>query len=184
MLTSAARAGDIVAASRTSIPGYLALVRSLVFRHEARRALAWAITALAGLAAVLPLLGLVVGAHRSTALAVLGIAGLVAILVVFAAVLVGWVVPRKRFASDHELARWIGARHQPIASDLLSSVELANAPARKGRPSPVLVDALIDATAKKIESVDPQGLMPAHEVPPAGVHNVYLTLANTSRGAP
>jgi hypothetical protein len=165
MLTSAARAGDIVAASRTSIPGYLALVRSLVFRHEARRALAWAITALAGLAAVLPLLGLVVGAHRSTALAVLGIAGLVAILVVFAAVLVGWVVPRKRFANDHELARWIGARHKPIASDLLSSVELASAPARKGRPSPVLVDALIDATAKKIESVDPQGLMPAHEVP-------------------
>jgi hypothetical protein len=165
MLTSAARAGDIVAASRTSIPGYLALVRSLVFRHEARRALAWAIAALAGLAAVLPLLGLVVGAHRSTALAVLGIAGLVAILVVFAAVLVGWVVPRKRFGSDHELARWIGARHKPIASDLLSSVELANAPARKGRPSPELVGALIDTTAKKIESVDPQSLMPAHEVP-------------------
>lgn len=156
-----------MAASRTSIPGYLALVRSLVFRHEARRALAWAVAALGGLAAVLPLLGLAIGNHRAPALAVLGIAGLAAMLVVLATVIVGWVVPRRRFAKDSELARWIGARHKPIASDLLSSVELASAPARAGKPSPELVDALIESTAKKIDTVDPVGLLPAREVPVA-----------------
>jgi hypothetical protein len=166
MLTGA-RAGDIVAASRTSIPGYLALVRSLVFRHEARRALAWSLAALGVLAAVLPLLGLAIGNHRATALAVLGIAGLVAMLVLFAAVIVGWVVPRKRFAKDAELARWIGARHQPIASDLLSAVELANAPARIGAPSPELVEALIEATSTKIDTIDPASLVPPREVPVA-----------------
>src|SRR3954451_12533135 len=98
MLRSAARAGDIVAASRTSIPGYLAHVRALVLRHEARRALCWTVAAFGALGIVLPMIGLVIGASRTTALAVLGIAGLVAILMLVAAIIVGWVAPRRRVA--------------------------------------------------------------------------------------
>ena len=43
------------------------------------------------------------------------------------AIVMGFVAPRRRFAHDRDLARWVGNRHAPVASDLLSSVELANA---------------------------------------------------------
>jgi hypothetical protein len=140
-------------------------VRSLVLAHEARRAVWWTVAALGGLAAVLPLVGLVVGKSRATALAVVGIAGLAAMLVVVASVIIGFVVPRRRFAADTELARWVGTRHPPIASDLLSAVELAAAPERAGRPSPELVEALIVTTEMRAETVNPAGLLPRREVP-------------------
>ena len=156
-----------MAASRTSIPGYLALVRRVVHSHEARRALWWMVAVLGALAIVLPAVGLVIGGNRATALAVIGIGGLVTMLVILGGVIVGFVVPRKRFAKDVEMARWVGTRHRPIASDLLSAVELSQAPARKAAPSPELVDALVESTAKRIESVDPASLLPAREVPVA-----------------
>lgn len=156
-----------MAASRTSIPGYLALVRALVVRHEARRALWWTVSALGVLAILLPMIGLVMGGSRTTALAVLGTGGLVAFLVLIAAIIVGYVAPRRRFARDAELARWIGTRHKPIASDLLSAVELTSAPARKGAPSPELVDALVDSTAMRLDVLDPASLVPPRELPVA-----------------
>jgi hypothetical protein len=156
-----------VAAPRTSIPGYLARVRALVYRHEATRALLYAVAALGALAIVLPLVGLVVGQSRATALAVLGFGGLVAMLVVIGAIVMGFIAPRRRFASDRELARWVGTRHKPIASDLLSSVELANAPARPGAPSPELVRALIESTARELTAIEPAKLIPVGEIPKA-----------------
>jgi hypothetical protein len=156
-----------VAASRTSIPGYLALVRALVFRHDARRTLWWLVAALGGLAIVLPILGLGLGGSRTLALAVLGTGGLVAILLIVAAIIVGFVVPRRRFAKDADLARWIGTRHKPIASDLLSAVELQSAPARKTAPSPELVEALVESTAMRLDGLDPASLLPARELPKA-----------------
>ena len=132
-----------MALPRTSIPEYLARVRALVYRHEAIRALLYALAALGALAIVMPLLGRILGPSRATALALLGIGGLAAVIVVLAAIVMGYIAPRRRFGRDRDLARWVGSRHAPIASDLLSSVELANAPARPGSPSPELVDALI-----------------------------------------
>jgi hypothetical protein len=156
-----------VAASRTSIRGYLARVRVLVYRHEAIRVGCYALAALGVLALALPLLALAFVATRPTALAVLGTGGLIAALIVIAAVVLGVVAPRRRWADDRELARWVGGRHAPVASDLLSSVELATAPARPGAPSPELVGALLDTTADHLETIEPRTLLPARDVPRA-----------------
>lgn len=167
-----------MASSRTSIPGYLARVRALVCRHEALRAALWGVAALGGLALVLPLVGWLIAGTRATALAILGTAGLVAALVVIAVIVLGLVVPRRRFARDRELARWVGSRHAPIASDLLSSVELANAPVRPGAPSPELVDALVDATASELATIEPKTLLPPREIPRARTWALAAVAAN------
>src|SRR5204862_349285 len=92
---------------------------------------------------------------------------LVAALVVIGIVILGFVAPRRRYGSDRDLARWVGSRRTEIASDLLSSVELADAPARPGSPSPDLVDALIESTASELDEISPQSLLPARDVPKA-----------------
>jgi hypothetical protein len=111
--------------------------------------------------------GWLVSGSRATALAILGTAGLAAVLVLIGVAVLGFIVPRRRWRADRDLARWVGSRHSPIASDLLSSVELANAPARPGAPSSELVDALIESTACELDTIEPQSLLPAREVPRA-----------------
>lgn len=156
-----------MASSRTSIEGYLARVRELVYRHDALRAILLGFAALGALAITVPLVGFLVVGSRATALAVIGTAGLAAALVVLGVVVLGVVAPRRRYGRDRELARWVGNRHAPIASDLLSAVELAAAPARPGAPSPELVDALIDSTASELDTIEPRSLIPARDVPKA-----------------
>ncbi|MDB4957847.1 MAG: hypothetical protein JWO36_5416 [Myxococcales bacterium] len=150
-----------------TIPRYLARVRALVYRHEARRAALYAFAALGGLAILLPLIGRISGGGRSTALSVLGIGGVIAMTVLVIAVIIGVVAPRRRYVRDAEVARWIGRRHPPLASDLLSSVELASAEPRPGAPSADLVHALIDSTTSRLAELDPESLLPVHEVPHA-----------------
>jgi len=153
-------------------------VRTLVYQHEARRVLLYAFASIAGVALVLPLLGIALGASRATALAVLGTGGLVVMLLVVSAVVLGVVVPRRRWGTDPELARWVGIRRREVASDLLSAVELANAPPRPGAPSPALVDALIDATSARLEDVDPHSLLPPSELPRARRWAALAAFAN------
>jgi len=180
----AARQGDIVAVSRTSIPLFLQRVRTLVYQHEARRAVLYVMASVAAVALVLPLLGtlfgIVLGASRAAALAVLGIGGLIVMLLVVGAVVLGWVVPRRRWGSDPALARWVGGRRREVASDLLSAVELANAPSRPGPPSPALVDALIDATSARLGDVDPPSLFEPAELGRARWWAALAVLANVT----
>ncbi|HEY5936157.1 MAG TPA: hypothetical protein VIU61_16015 [Kofleriaceae bacterium] len=133
--------------------------------------------ALAGLALVLPLLGHLVTDRRAT-LSLLGIGVLVAVLVIVGGAIVGFVVPRRRFAGDPAVARWVGTRRKDVASDLLSAVELANAPLRPGAPSPALVDALIDATANQLKSVNPPELVDQRELSRARRWALAATVAN------
>jgi hypothetical protein len=149
-----------------------------VCRHEAARWAAWAFAGLGGLALVLPLVGHLLGPHRAAALAVIGTGGLAAAIVVIGAVVIGWIVPRKKLARDADVARWVGARHQPIASDLLSAVELVDAPPRPGAPSKDLVAALVDATAGKLDDVDPHGLLAPREVSRARAFALAAAAAN------
>lgn len=139
-------------------------VRAVLYRHEARRAALYAVACVGALAIAVPLLGHLLGGTRASALAVLGIAGLAAVLVVVGAAVLGFVVPRKRWADDPELARWVGTRKREVASDLLSSVELAAAPSRAGAPSPELVEALLEATSAQLEDVEPRALLPHDDV--------------------
>lgn len=148
----------------SSILGFLARVRALVYRHEARRAAFYALAVLGGLALLLPIIGVVIVGSRATALVILGTAGVVAMLVVLGAVVMGIIVPRKRWARDRELARWVGTRHKSVASDLLSSVELAEAPKRVGAPSNELVSALIESTASELKTIEPASLISPDEI--------------------
>jgi len=174
----AALQGDIVAVSRIPIPLFLNRVRALVYQHEARRAVLYALASISAVTLVLPLLGIALGANRATALAVLGTGGLVAVLLVVGAVVLGVVAPRRRWGTDPELARWVGGRRREVASDLLSAVELANAPTRPGAPSPALVDALIDATSARLDTVDPHSLIEPIELRAARRWAALAVVAN------
>ena len=160
------------------IPLFLGRVRAVLYRHEARRAALFAIAAIGGLAIVVPLFGNVVASSRASAMALLGIAGLAAVLVLVGAVIMGLVVPRKKWSRDRELARWVGTRRAEVASDLLSSVELAAAPVRPGAPSTALVDALIKATSARLEDVEPRSLLPHEETRRAGRWMIAAVAAN------
>ena len=167
-----------MAASRTSIRTYLARVRALVYRHEARRATLLAIAAIGVLTVLMPLLGIVAGPSRATALALLGFGGLIAMLIVIGAIVIGFVAPRRRFGADRDLARWVGGRHPPIASDLLSAVELKHAPPRPGAPSIALVDALVESTEVRLADLAPLGLLPRGEVPKARNFAIAAVVVN------
>jgi hypothetical protein len=163
-MLSGPRQGDIVAVSRTSITGFLGRTRALLYRHEAVRAALLALAGVAAVAIVLPLLGHVFGTTRASALAVLGTGCLLATCLVIVAVVMGIVAPRKRWGRDAELARWVGTRRKDVASDLLSSVELADAPPRVGAPSEHLVEALIESTSDRLVEVEPASLIDVTEM--------------------
>ena len=135
-----------------------------MYQHEARCAVLYALAALAAIAIALPLVGALIGGSRATALAVIGLGGLVIVLLVVSAVVLGIIVPRRRWGDDPALARWVGGRRREVASDLLSAVELASAPSRPGAPSPALVDALIEATSTRLATVDPESLFEPTEL--------------------
>ena len=99
--------------------------------------------------------------------------------------MIGVVAPRRRFASDADMARWVGRaaalpRATPLASDLLSSVELGTAPARPGAPSAALVAALVDTTESQLAAVDPVALVPAGDVRRARRYALAAALANVA----
>ncbi|HEY4241554.1 MAG TPA: hypothetical protein VGM88_17150 [Kofleriaceae bacterium] len=171
--------------SRTSIPSFLRDVRALLYRHEARRAICFAIAGVAGIALLLPWLGLLLGGTRARAFAVLGAAGLVFVLLVVGAIVLGAVVPRRKWGGDAQLARWVGQKlrstRREVASDLLSVVELqAAAPGRPGAPSKALVEALVTATADRLDAVEPAQLLPAREVRVARRWMLGLLFANAA----
>jgi hypothetical protein len=149
-----------VGSSVASIRTFLARVRSSLYRADGARAALLALAALLGLALVTPIVALSLVGARSTALAIAGTAGLVAALVVVAAVVAGLIVPRRRYGSDEQVARWVGQRVAPVASDLLSTVELTGGPARRGAPSADLVAALVDVTARTVASIETSQLVP------------------------
>ena len=103
---------------RTAIVG-----RDLEYVEQVTGRMTYARAALAGAlngAVIGFLIGWLFGASRPTALAVLGTAGLAAVLVILGVVIVGFVVPRRRWGADRDLARWVGSRtaRQKLAAGL------------------------------------------------------------------
>lgn len=136
------------------IRAYLQDMRVRVRRQFATCALYGLVAVWIALAVVLPLAARAITPGRASSLAMIAGAGLVAVLALVAAIVVGVLVPLKRYASDRAMARWVGARSKPLASDLLSTVELVDAPTGPGAPSPVLIAALTDATARRLRGVE------------------------------
>lgn len=135
------------------IRAYLSDVRVRVRRLFATCALYALLAVWIAIAIALPLCALAFAPGRATSVALLASGGLIALLALIAAIVVGVVVPLKRYASDDAMARWIGARARPVASDLLSTIELARDGASSAARSPALIAALTDATAHRLRVI-------------------------------
>ena len=102
---------------------------------------------------------------RATALSILSIGSVAALLTLIVGAVFGWIVPRKRFASDQDVARFVGSAKPQVASDLLSAVQFAQAsdaahpPDNRGTTSNAMIDALISATAARVETIAPATLI-------------------------
>jgi hypothetical protein len=148
--------------SLSTIRSFLARVRAGLYRHDARRAALWVVSVILAAGLALPVIAYLVVPTRSGAVAVLGVAGLAAAIAIVGGIVLGVVVPRRRYGGDADVARWVGRQRPALASDLLSSVELGVAdPARRAAPSPVLVEALHGATARRLVDLDPPALIPS-----------------------
>ena len=106
------------------IVAFLDAVRRRLRRRHALRAGLLGAAALAGLAALLPLAALLVRPAQGRMIAIIGL-GLAAMCAA-GVVALGAIAPRRRWRSDHRVARFVGRHALPIASDLLSAVELGN----------------------------------------------------------
>lgn len=157
------------------IRSYLSDVRVRVRRQFATCALIGLGVVWIALAIALPLLASAIAPGRATSIALLGAGGLIAVLAVAGAIIVGAVVPLRRYASDAAMARWIGGRSKPIASDLLSTVELHASAGGPGAPSPVLIGALTEQTAHRLKALDRASL-----VDPRPEHQAWAALGGVA----
>lgn len=137
------------------IRSYLSDVRVRLRVQLATRATIALAIAWIAIAVLLPLVATAVEPGRVAARALLAGGGVLALLALVGAVVGGVIVPLRRFATDAAVARWIGDRRPAIASDLLSTVELHGGDAASpAAPSPVLVHALTESTARRLREID------------------------------
>ncbi|MCA9674952.1 MAG: hypothetical protein KC464_07960, partial [Myxococcales bacterium] len=100
--------------SSTDIRAFLRRVRSRLRRHDGLRVLYWMLAALLGLGIAVPLIAQLVVGTRQGAFALLAGAGLIASLVAIAALVLGAIVPARRWRSDAAVARHVGRRAPPV----------------------------------------------------------------------
>ena len=139
--------------------GFLSETRTRLRGRAGRLAIHGLALGLVGLALALPLIATALQPGRATAVALLAGAGLLALLGVVAAIVLGLLSPTRRWHSDAAVARFVGGQRPTLASDLLSTVELAESRPGPGAPSPALVGALTDATANQLAGVEPASLV-------------------------
>jgi hypothetical protein len=140
------------------IRAFLDAVRRELWRRHAVRAALYAAAALAGLAALLPLVALLGTPAQGRAF---GWAGLgLAVAVVAGVMLAGVLLPRRRWRSDRGVARFVGAHEHAVASDLLSAVELGSGlgHSSRGQVSRELTDAFLVQIAGRVGAIEPDGL--------------------------
>lgn len=147
-----------MSAAIDSIRSFLARARAGLRRHAAAHAAVALALLIAVLALALPFGAAAFAPGRVTALAVVTAAGIFVGLGVIAALVLGGLVPARRWRPDTAVARWVGARGKAtspaLASDLLSTVELNAAKAGPTAPSAALVAALTEVTADHVARLE------------------------------
>jgi len=90
----------------------------------------------------------------------------------------GWLAPWRRLRSERSVALFVGRRHPPLASDLLSAVELAVGPTEPvpHGGSASITQAFHAAVAAACAPVDARRLVPANEVAKAALAFVAAAL--------
>jgi len=130
---------------------FLSAVRARLYRRSA--VVAGALT----LAAPLVASAATAAAARNVALWTLGLAA----VGLAGGVWAGWFMPRRAWRDDRQVARWVGRRQRPLASDLLSAVELEAGDGSRARFSPTLIAHLMEQVSGQVEEIEPETLMPA-----------------------
>jgi hypothetical protein len=160
-----------VAVPSTPVESFLAHVRALLVRMGAQLAALYSGAALLVLTLVVPAAGWLASPSRATSMAILGAAGLIAFAVVVAAIVLGVFVVRRRYADDAAVARWVGVRAPELASDLLSTIELARerAAVADGPTEPSTSASVEDATTDQGSGPAAQAatVLPADQAGPA-----------------
>lgn len=202
-----------VSSARPTVEELLAAVRAHLVRTAALLGALYAVAALSAIAAAAPVVAWLFEPSRPTSLAILGVAGLLAATALIAALVLGGIAVRRRFSQPAAVARWIGQRVPPIASDLLSTVQLAPPPAQGAaartedevsgsRPlaramaerspwSAELASALRESTERRLAEVRPQALVDERWLRRAGAicavallsHGAMWGLASDKLGA-
>jgi hypothetical protein len=145
--------------ARESIKGFLGVVRRTLTRRTALYVSLLGLSGIIGLGLLAPVLAW--WAEPATGPTVARVVGVLAVALMIAGAYVGFVRPRKRWAEDRSVARFVGSRDRSLASDLLSAVELTERPQHDHeRVSADLIDAMIDQTAARMEAVDAPALVP------------------------
>lgn len=141
-----------------AISALLGRVRRRIRRHYALVAGLYLLSGLSATAVLAPLWAAASGSG-SAALWLVVIAAVVGTL---AAILGGVLWPRRQYHTDRQVAVWIGRQVPRLASDLLSSVELAASTDPGGRhpTSSQLTRALVASTADRLGRVDHHDLVP------------------------
>lgn len=140
------------------IRAFLSSVRRRLLRLAALRAALYAVAGAVGLSLAVPLLALALAAEHGHAV---GIAGLIAGTLLVAGAVAAMLVPVQRWRGHRGMARYVGRQAPPLASDLLSSVELGSALDTAGnRASPALTRAFMEHTARRVTALDPGTLIP------------------------
>ncbi len=132
-------------------------MRLALRRHAAITAVLGGLATLAGIALIAPLAAR--WASDAGGRTVGQLAAMAGIGAVAGLIYLGWVRPRRRWAQDRIVARFVGAERRELASDLLSSVELATTDLQADTISNDLVDALLEQTAERIAPIEPGGLL-------------------------
>lgn len=137
--------------------GFLADVRARIMRRAGARAAVWTATLVIAAAMAAPLFALTTTSGRP----ILWLAVAVVAAILVAGIACGIVLPGRRWKNDDDVAREVGAHAPAIASDLLSSVQLAvdGAPPA-GAGSPALIAALVADTATRVRSLSPRTAVP------------------------
>jgi hypothetical protein len=150
------------------IQSFLRKARDRALLENALRIGAQALVVLILAVAALALLAAVAGPASSWPYVAVG-----AIAVCIAGgVALGFLRPARAFAEPALLARMVGQRHPPLASDLLSAVELAAARTGDAEVSPEMTQAFFGTVAARTEPVVVENLIPLDRA----VHTLYLAV--------
>jgi hypothetical protein len=142
-----------------SIASYLQSVRKHLLQYQLRRTCWLAVSGLCLLGLTVPVASWALVGSRSVALSIISIGGVAAAFLIIAALVVGYILPRKQFETDESIARFVGRKHPGIGSDLLSTVQLNRSSTNQiGTVSVELVEALTRSTYSRAQSVAPSQL--------------------------
>src|SRR5262245_31338257 len=144
-----------------AIRAFLSSVRHRLLRGEAAESCCWALAVLSSLMLVAAGGAAALGAERAYLVQRALVASVALVLLV--GITLGVILPRRRWRTDTQMARYVGGAAPGVASDLLSVIQLEK---ELGSPrfSQELAGALAESTAERTQMLRPEVLVPYRQI--------------------